>query len=67
VTTTGQGAKEFPEKMIRDIYDLRIDLSNMRKEIEKNEQMLLSYSSQEVILYLNSKSYNIYDFELQIN
>ena len=45
-----QGAKEFPEKLVRDIYDVRIDLSNMRREREKDEKLQMAYSSQEVYL-----------------
>lgn len=49
-TVPAGGAKEFPEKMIRDIYDKRIELSKLRQDRERDEKIMLTYSSQEVII-----------------
>ena len=43
------GAKEFSEKMLRDIYDLRIELHRQRIAFEKDQTAQLAHASHEVI------------------
>jgi len=43
------GAKEFPDKMLRDIYDLRIELHRQRIAFEKDQTAQLAHASHEVI------------------
>ena len=42
------GAKEFPDKMLRDIYDLRIELHRQRIAFEKDQTAQLAHASHEV-------------------
>jgi len=44
------GAKEFSEKMIRDIYDLRIELHRQRVAFEQDEKAKLAHASHEMVL-----------------